>query len=248
MNGVHDLGGMHGFGPVEVEANEPVFHEPWERKIFGLMVTTMGRELYNVDEFRHAIERMDPSHYLASTYYEHWLAAMETLLVEKGVLTARELEDRRRDCSSAGAGRTQPEHTDAELAATMMRLVKTGGSTQRPARQPARFKPGDRVVVRNMHPPGHTRCPRYARGARGTVKLVHGGFVFPDAHAHGLGEQPETVYAVEFAARDIWGDTSAAADRVYVDLWESYLEPAGSRAGRARGGQPARGRTGRKST
>lgn len=92
MNGVHDLGGMHGFGPVEPEANEPVFHHDWERRVFGVMMATFGGGHYNVDEFRHAIERMRPDEYLASSYYEHWLHSTETLLLESGAISRAELE------------------------------------------------------------------------------------------------------------------------------------------------------------
>ncbi len=227
MDGIHDLGGMHGFGPVQKEEEERVFHAPWERRVFGLSFSVLSQGLANLDEFRHAIERMDPVHYLSSSYYEHWLAALETLLQEKGILTAEELQARVRELSSSqDPARALPKREDPHLAQRLVELVRKGASTQRPGGKPARFKPGDRVRVRKNHPSGHTRCPRYVRGAWGVVERVHGAFIFPDTHAHGRGEQPEAVYTVCFAARELWGPDHKGADRVYVDLWESYLEAA----------------------
>jgi nitrile hydratase len=103
MNGVHDLGGMHGMGPINPEPNEPVFHAPWERTVFGLFVTTFAGGHFNVDEFRHAIERMAPAEYLQSTYYEHWLHAIEGMLVERGTLTEAEIASRMRELSQEAA-------------------------------------------------------------------------------------------------------------------------------------------------
>lgn len=193
------MGGMHGFGPVRVERDEPVFHATWEGRVLGMQVRT--RRLFHLDEFRHAIERIPAARYLNSSYYERWLTALETLAVEKGLVTREELTIGR-------AGGPAP------------------AAPVRPADDPtplrARFRPGDRVVTRRMHPAGHTRFPRYVRGRRGVVRSVNGPFLLPDANVQGT-RRWEAVYAVEFAARELWGDDAPAADSVCVDLWESYL-------------------------
>jgi nitrile hydratase len=220
MNGVHDLGGMAGFGPIRQEEDEPVFREPWERRVFGMFLALLPQGIANLDEVRHAIERMDPAHYLASSYYEHWFAALETLLVEKGIFIKEEIE--------AGKAKRAEGNTRIPLSPDeMLALVQRGGSTQRQAgRTIPCFSPGDHVVARNINPPGHTRIPRYVRGKRGIIERVHGTFIYPDTHAHDDGEQPQPVYCVRFSAREIWGSTVPERDSLYVDLWEDYLEPA----------------------
>jgi len=193
---------MHGFGPVIAEPDEPVFHARWEGHVRALMQRTVGR-YYHLDEFRHAIERMPPDEYLRSSYYEKWLHAVQTVLLEKGVITNEELAKRQ-------ALRPAPSPRAA---------------VERPPTLHARFKPGDSVVTRNVHPKGHTRLPRYARGKRGVVRTVNGPFLLPDANAHGREPDWQACYAVEFSARELWGADAAANDRVCVDLWESYLDP-----------------------
>lgn len=226
MDGVHDLGGTDGMGPIEQEEEEPYFHEEWEAEVFGLLPTTMGQGMYNIDEFRHAIERMDPAHYLGSSYYEHWLTAMETLLVEKGVVSEEQLRERLEAARSAEDPEAiVPEREDPELAENIVELAETGASTERDPVEPG-FGPGDRVVVRNIHPEGHTRCPEYVRRAHGEIAEVRGTFVLPDANAHGEGESPEPVYSVRFDSEELWGEDAERNESLYIDLWESYLEPA----------------------
>lgn len=208
MNGVHDLGGMDGFGPVEVEAHEPVFHAAWERLVFGFVVARAAQRIGNVHAFRHAIERMDPAHYLRSSYYEHWLTALATALVEQGVATSAELETR----AGGGFGLSRPARAGAVSAAS-------GGASPR-------FEVGAEVRVRNLHPLGHTRCPRYVRGRRGVVARIDGRHPLPDVAAHSDEQCKQHVYCVRFAARELWGDDAPAADAVHVDLWEDYLETA----------------------
>jgi nitrile hydratase beta subunit len=219
MNGVHDMGGMTCFGPIVREGQEPVFHAPWERRVFAMTMLAMG-QVDTLDAFRHAIERMDPVHYLSSSYYEHWLAALETLAVEKGILTKEELATGTTQTPSGGAATPLlPEAVSA--------VVQRGVSTQRQTgRTTPRFKPGDRIVARNFNPSGHTRLPRYVRGKQGVIDRVHGAFVYPDTNAHGGGEQPQPVYCVRFDARELWGPTAVGRDSLYIDLWEDYLEPA----------------------
>ena len=192
---------MHGFGPVIAEADEPVFHARWEGHVRALMQRTVGR-YYNLDEFRHAIERMPPDEYLRSSYYEKWLRAVQTLLLEKGVITTEEL--------SGGHALQQAPLPKAP---------------ERPPALHASFRPGDHVVTRNAHPKGHTRLPRYARGKRGVIRTVNGPFLLPDANAHGRDPDWQACYAVEFSARELWGADAPANDHVCVDLWEGYLDP-----------------------
>lgn len=196
------MGGMHGFGPVRPEPDEPVFHARWEGKVRAMMRGTVGR-YYHLDEFRHAIERMPADEYLRSSYYEKWLHAVETLMLDKGVVTEQEL------ASGRASGRApHPQHQEPK-----------------PPPLHARFRLGDQVVTRVIHPKGHTRLPRYARGKHGVIRTVNGPFLLPDANAHGKPPDWQACYAVEFSARDLWGPDAPAADRVCVDLWESYLEP-----------------------
>jgi nitrile hydratase beta subunit len=209
VDGIHDLGGMDGFGPVEVEVNEPVFHTHWERRAAGLTFATFVMGISNGGQFRHAIERMEPGHYLGSSYYEHWITAVATRLVEAGKVTPQELD------AQAGAPipRSLPERADP--------IDDPGADVDRP-----RFRPGDKVRVRNHHPVGHTRCPRYIRGRAGTVVRDDGIYSLPDVEAHAGGKRRnEPTYSVAFDATELWGPEGEAAVTIHVDLWESYLEP-----------------------
>lgn len=233
MNGVHDLGGMHGFGAVQPEASEPVFHHDWERRTFALALATMGARLANVDEFRRTIERMPPAHYLESSYYEHWLFALERLLLEKGVLTAAELDaamnENARQPDQPPPSAAESAEADDSRARSNPDASSTAPSNAVKLRHDPRFKPrfrvGDRVIARNFNPPGHTRSPRYVRGHHGVIRHDWGTFIFPDAHAHGLTDKPQHCYAVEFKARELWGKDFPARELINVDLWEGYLEP-----------------------
>jgi nitrile hydratase subunit beta len=212
MNGVHDLGGMHGFGPVEREPNEPLFHEPWEGRAFGTMMLGAAAGLYNVDEIRHAIERMGQVEYLSSSYYEHWIHAMEDLMAAKGVTA---------EAKAPPAGLNPP------LPKAMVETaLATGATTRMDVNAPPRFQPGDKVVAKNINPPTHTRLPRYIRGKTGVVEAQHGGFAFADTRAHGRGEKPQHVYSVRFSAQELWGPEASAKDAVYIDLWDDYIDPA----------------------
>jgi nitrile hydratase len=209
MDGIHDLGGMRGFGAVEVEREEPTFHERWEAHAYALNILgIVVLRAYNVHEYRHAVERMDPAHYLAASYYERWLTGVATLLVEKGVVTREEIEAR--------AGGRFP--LSRPPASVQPRAV--------PARETARFAVGDAVVLRDVDPAGHTRVPRYVRGKRGVVLHAAPRCLFPDVAGHGLRAHKEHTYHVEFAARDLWADAAGNGDTVIVDLCESYLEGA----------------------
>jgi nitrile hydratase subunit beta len=225
MNGIHDLGGKHGFGPVEREANEPYFHAEWEKAVMAMNLVGMVRRIYNIDEFRHAIERMGQAEYLNTSYYEHWLASVSTLLVEKGVISREELETRTKELEG-NPGAPLPDRKDPELLDRIMNAVRKGMAEKSEPNPAPRFKVGDTVVTRNWQPPGHTRLPGYARGHRGRIHAFHGVYILPDAHAHGRGRCPEPLYSVGFESGELWGDTAEPRQRVYIDLWESYLRPS----------------------
>jgi nitrile hydratase len=225
MNGIHDLGGMHGFGPVVREANEPVFHAPWEATMMAVQRAVTRGGVSTIDEFRQAVERMDPVRYLESSYYERWLDGLCRLLVDKGVVTAEALDARTAHFA---------EHPGAAAAVAVPKGVARPAagedasepSFRRQPERPPRFAIGAAVVTRNEHPRGHTRLPRYARGRRGVVVTHHGTQVFPDAAAQGQGEQAQPLYTVRFEARELWGPAASAREAVHLDLWESYLLPA----------------------
>ena len=217
MNGVHDLGGMHGFGPIVREVNEPLFHAPWEARVFG--IAELSDDFFNIDAFRHGIERMEPAHYLRAPYYERWLATVELNLIEGGFLTGEELDARTELLRERPEG-ALPRGT---AVAAVPQAPEQGSDAPIPV---SRFAVGDAVMTRNLHPPGHTRLPRYARGKRGVIQRLYGAQIFPDTNAHGLGENPQPLYAVRFEARELWGEAAESNQTVSLDLWESYLEPA----------------------
>ena len=220
MNGVHDMGGMHGLGPVEPERDEPVFHHDWEKRVFALRFASGAMGKWNIDMARHANERMPAADYLAATYYERWLNGLERLLLEHGVVTRRELDAGRSD-----AALPAEDHARVLRAAAVDGALAAGKNYRVDEAVAARFTVGAAVMTRNIHPPGATRLPRYARGRPGVIARDHGVFIFPDANAAGLGRKPQHLYSVRFAARDLWGETAPAHDAVYLDLWDDYLEP-----------------------
>ena len=206
MDGIHDLGGMQGFGPVGHSAAEPAFHDRWETLAFALFWVVENALDASGGELRHSIERMDPGHYLTSSYYEHWLTSAATLAVEHGLVTRSELEARTGGWFPLSGPVLAPPVADA------------GPDVDEP-----RCGPGDRVRVRDWHPPGHTRCPRYVRGKAGVVVRVDGIHSVPDVEAHGAARRHEPTYSVRFDAADLWGDGQRGVS-VHVDLWDSYLE------------------------
>ena len=227
MNGVHDLGGTVGLGPVAPvnEQEEPVFYSDWERRVFALLVPSLLAGI-NLDEFRHGIERMHPAEYLSSRYYEHWLHTIEKNLMEKGVLDPKELEERVRYYKENPEA-ALPDREDAEQTKMLLEIMRTGASTKMPKNAEPAFKPGQPVQVRNYHPSGHTRLARYLRGKHGVVERVYDSFVFPDTNSKGEGENPQFVYCVRFDAQEVWGpETSEPNETIYFDLWEPYLEAA----------------------
>ena len=226
MDGIHDLGGMHGFGRVEYDPAAPAFHHDWERRVFAAFVATLGQGLYNMDEVRHSIERMDPARYLSTPYYGKWLSGIERLLVEKGVLNPTRIVKQAK-AFERGEG-TVPERTDPDLVSALRAGMVEAYAAGQPPRD-SKFAPGDAVSVRKMHPSGHTRVPRYVRGKTGVVRAEQGTFSLPDATAHG-DEDAAPVYNVSFDPQTLWGDDGEGAE-LRIDLWEPYLEPPVNRDG-----------------
>src|SRR5216684_2501229 len=216
-NSVHDMGGMHGFGPVESEPSEPVFHERWEARVRAMQRALGATGLWTLDGFRAAQEELPALTYLAASYYERWFRALERQAVKHGLVGDDEI--------AAGRSLRPGIRLNRKLTLEDAKANRSG-RYDRPAPAPARFKEGERVRARNINPPTHTRLPRYARGKLGTVERDHGVFVYPDTNALFQGEKPQHVYSVRFAARELWGDQASPRDAVYLDLWDDYLEPA----------------------
>ena len=220
MNGVHDLGGMHGYGPVIREENEPVFHADWERRVCAVNIALGFSGSWSVDESRSSIEQMGAAPYLTTSYYEHWLHSIEDLLVRKGIATEAELKTGHHATSSR-AGKTITPVTKDQV----WPFFQHGGSLEMPAKDGPRFKVGDAVIIRNNNPVHHTRVPRYARGKRGTVVALHGSFAFADTRAQGLGDNPQHLYTVRFEGAELWGTDTEPREAVYLDMYDSYREP-----------------------
>lgn len=222
MNGVHDMGGMQGYGPVQPEPHEPVFHAPWERQALALTVAMGATGQWNIDQARSARESLPPQRYLQNSYYQIWLDALENMMVARGLASHEEFISGQMTQPGVPAVKPLPRaKVDAALA--------QGTSAERPVRQPARFVEGQRVRAHNQHPMGHTRLPRYVRGHVGTVVKVHGVHVLPDRHAAAVqgvdSNEGEWLYAVVFDARELWGPAADPQVQVSVDAWESYLAP-----------------------
>lgn len=227
MDGVHDLGGLEGLGPVNPtrEGEEPPFSSEWEKAVFAMLLPALLAGV-NLDEFRHGIEQLHPVDYLSSRYYEHWLHTIERGLVGQGVISEEELE-RRTAQFREHPDAPLPARDDPDQAEKLLGLLREGASTRMATDAPPKFKTGDVVEVRNEHPHGHTRAARYVRGRRGVVERVHDSFIFPDTNARREGEHPQHVYSVRFDAQELWGEHGAEPNEVvYFDLWERYLQPA----------------------
>ncbi|MEZ5776240.1 MAG: nitrile hydratase subunit beta [Hyphomicrobiaceae bacterium] len=222
MDGMHDLGGMHGFGRVTPEENEPVFHADWERRMFALASAAPFAVGFGDDQFRPGIEAMPPARYLSSSYYEKWLFSVTRILEARGLLTEAEL---------AGEPASTPSPTDSVGKPVgpglVIAAIWAGASQERPdaTDAPMRFGRGERVRTRSTMPDGHNRLPRYARDRTGTIERIAGRFLVADRNAVGI-ERPEALYTVVFSAEELWGDEARAGDTLSLDLWDSYLEPA----------------------
>lgn len=225
MNGIHDLGGAPGFGPVEAEPHEPVFHHDWERRTFAMVVACGSLRRWNLDSSRHAREHMPAADYLATSYYEHWLFGLERLLDRTALLTRDELSARLLDPKSPFTG-SLPEAALRLPAANVQKVLRDPRGAKVNEDVVPRFKAGDPVRAKNLNPEGHTRLPRYCRGKAGVIEMDQGVWVFPDTHAATGDKKPQHVYAVRFAAAELWGPGASPRDFVFVDLWDDYLDPA----------------------
>ena len=216
-NSMHDMGGMHGFGPVEAEPNEPLFHAAWEARVRALQRAMGVTGVWTLDEFRAAQELLPPLTYLSSSYYERWFRALERQVVRHGLVGEDEI----------AAGRALRPGIRLNQKLTLDDVKKGGIPTyERPAPAPARFKAGDAVRTKNNNPTTHTRLPRYGRGKLGTVEVVRGCHVFPDSSAIGAGDNPQWLYTVVFAGRELWGEEADPAIKVSIEAFEPYLSPA----------------------
>jgi nitrile hydratase len=219
MNGAQDMGGVHGFGAVEPELNEPVFHADWEKRAFALTLAMATPGKWNIDMSRFARENRPPAEYLSMSYYEIWFAGLETLLKERALVSDDEI--------AAGHSLQPPKPVSRILSpGDVAQVLYRGGPTERATNTVARFKAGDKVRAKNINPVTHTRLPRYVRGRIGTIERVIGCHVFPDSNALGAGENPQWLYTVRFDGRELWGEGGDPSVSVSVDAWEPYLEAA----------------------
>lgn len=215
MNGIHDLGGMQGFGPVSDEPNEPAFHAPWEGRVLALQRAILFTRTWNLDEFRYSQECLPASEYLSVSYYHRWVLGLTRSAVEHGLVTERELE--------TGRGEEAPRSVERTMAMADVEAATVRPSFFRPQQQAPRFKTGDRVRTRNIHPTGHTRLPRYARDKEGWVESVHGCHAYPDAIVAGDLAASAWLYTVVFDGRQLWGDDADPQLSVSVEAFEPYL-------------------------
>jgi nitrile hydratase subunit beta len=217
MNGVHDMGGMHGMGAIDYAKTEPVFHAPWEGRVYAMRTAVEATGKLRLG-LRPPIESIPAAEYLRMSYYERVLTALIEAIVASDLVTRAEIENGRPEKGSATAALAV---SPADAVAALFRVP-----VRQNAAVAARFQTGQQVRARNINPVTHTRLPRYARGKAGTVERDHGVFVFPDTSVYSLGDKPQHVYSVRFSARELWGEQAVPQDAVYIDMWDDYLEPA----------------------
>jgi nitrile hydratase len=219
MNGVHDMGGMDGFGKVEVEQNEPPFHEKWEGRVLAMQRAMGYAGAWHIDHSRFAQERLPPQVYLAASYYQRWALAMEKNVVERGYATAEEM--------TAGHSLRPADKTlKRKLTTDVIQQGLTRSSFYRQQQAPPRFKIGDRVRTKNIHPATHTRLPRYARDKVGVIQMQHGCHMYPDSVAVDQGDNPQWLYTVVFDSAELWGQDADPTVKISIDAFEPYLDPA----------------------
>jgi nitrile hydratase subunit beta len=219
MNGAQDMGGMQGFGAVEPEPHEPVFHADWEKRAFALALAMAMPGEWNIDMSRFARENRNPADYLSMSYYQIWFAALESMLKERDLVSDGEIV--------VGRALQPPKPVKRVLSSNdVLKVLHRGGPTERDTDTKPAFRSGDHVRAKNINPTTHTRLPRYVRGHVGTIERVIGFHVFPDSNATGAGENPQWLYTVRFEASELWGPEGDPTSQVSVDAWEPYLEPA----------------------
>jgi len=223
VNGIHDMGGMQDMGPIRAEKNEPVFHAPWEGRLFGLYMTLFMDGAFGYFSDRYQIELIPPEQYLRQSYYEHWLTSLVGLLLKSGLTTRAEIDSGRSLTGPSNKGRPL---TAAEVSTRFSAVIDAPTEKLRTVPVAMKFAIGQRVRARNINPVGHTRLPRYARGKVGTVERDHGVFAFPDSSSQGLGDKPQHVYSVRFEASELWGQQAGRVDAVHIDMFEDYLDLA----------------------
>jgi nitrile hydratase len=219
MNGVHDMGGMDGFGKVEVEADEPAFHEKWEGRVMA-MVRAMGANGgINIDAQRFSRESIPPATYLSSSYYKKWMLGLESTLLDRELVGQDEMATGHSLRSGADLPRGKFSMAD------VVRIL-TRGTFQRDVAKKPVFRIGDKVRTKNINPTTHTRLPRYVRGHVGVIERINGSHVYPDSAAHGHGDDPQWLYTVVFSAQELWGDDADPTSRISIEAFEPYLEAA----------------------
>lgn len=216
------MGGMHGFGRVVEPGGESPYHESWEPRVFAIQMLVGLEGLGAGPGGRPVREEMNPTDYLAASYYERWLFSAEQRLLRKGTIAPGDLE---RVMERLEAGEAAPEHRDGAMAERIVSDLRSVYPMDAPP-EAVRFGSGQRVRVKRMRPPGHTRCPRYVRGAVGVVEGIRGADRLPDRAVYGEQVAPEPVYSVSFRSQNIWGESLETPWTVLLDLWDSYLEPA----------------------
>ena len=223
MSRVHDMGGRFGDGPVVPEPDDEVFHEDWHGRALAVTLAFGFLGQWNIDVSRHSRERLAPTDYARFSYYEKWISALANMLVERGIVTREELAGQAPMPSDLASRK--------RVAAEVAGILSSGGPADRDSAIAPDFKVGDKVITRRLaqntlSDGGHTRLPGYAAGATGRIVMLHGAHVLPDSAAHGLGEAPEPLYAVAFAAAELWAQPEHPKDEVVLDLWQSYLSRA----------------------
>ncbi|MEO8442590.1 MAG: nitrile hydratase subunit beta [Betaproteobacteria bacterium] len=219
MDGMHDMGGMDGFGKVEIEPNEPAFHHRWEGRVLAMTRSIMSLGAWNIDWSRYAIELLPPPAYLTNSYYQRWFLRTAHLLRERGIVDADEI-------AAGHALRPAKRLERDKFTLADVGRVTRRGYFERPVAVPAQFKIGDRVRAKNIHPKTHTRLPRYARGRVGVVECVRGAHVYPDSVIAGKGEDPQWLYTVRFDAQELWGADADPTVKVSIEAFEPYLDHA----------------------
>ena len=217
MNGIHDMGGMHGFGPVDPSESAP-WHSDWERRMFAMTLAASGILHGSIDRRRYELEVLPPADYLRG-YFQRWYTRLVNGAVAAGIIGESERAAIERGEPVAAARDHEPVPAEA-----LLRLAAAGAPSLREVESEPAFAPGDAVLARNVNPVTHTRLPRYVRGKKGVVVACRGAHVFPDSNAEHRGEDPRHLYAVRFAATALWGPGARARDSVTLDLWEPYLE------------------------
>ena len=219
MDGIHDMGGMEGWGSVTIDPDEPVFRQDWHGRAFALGAMSMGLSGANLDAFRHGLERLHPTDYLGDGYYGRWMQCAELLLVDSGVVAPGAVEARARQL----AGEDVPDPVVVEE--NKPSYERGGAGSLREIDAAPAFEVGQAVRARSTRVSGHTRLPGYVRGHQGTVVALRPAAVLPDATAHFTGEDAQHVYTVEFDSTELWGP-DAEASTLRIDLFETYLEMA----------------------